>query len=439
MILAWLAILLLAVCGAPLFVVIGSCALLGFYSSGVDSTAVISNLYRLANAPSLMAIPLFTFAGYLMAEGGTARRLVRISNAALGWLPGGVPLVALGTSAFFTAFTGASGVTIIALGGLLYPVLVRDRYPDRFSLGLLTTCGSVGLLLFPALPVILYGYVAKVDTDELFAAGLLPCIFLVLLLYLYSALVGARFHTTRTAFSVRELLLAVREVVWELPLPLLILFNFYGRRIGLPGGWFDINQAAALSAVWAFIVQVFIYRDLRLLRDVPRVARDSMVLVGGILVILGVAVSFTDYLIFEDVPYRVFQMIRERIHSQVGFLLALNLFLLVVGCLMDIFSAIIVVVPLILPLAQEYEVHPVHLGIVFLTNLEIGYLTPPVGVNLFISSFRFERPMLDVYRAALSFLALLLVALAVITYVPDLSLVLGRWLGLGSGAAISLD
>jgi C4-dicarboxylate transporter, DctM subunit len=425
MTLAWIGIGLLALFGAPLFIVIGAAALLGFHGADIDSSAVIAELYSISSAPTLLAIPLFTFAGYLMAEGGSSARLLRLSRAILGWVPGGLSVVALATCAFFTAFTGASGVTIIALGGLLYPAMVRDRYPERYTLGLLTAGGSLGLLFPPSLPIILYGIVSQVSIDQLFVAGVFPGIFLVVLLSVYGVFVGLRSGVELIPFSGRELLAATREALWEIPLPFIVL-------VGIYGGYFTANQAAAVTAVYAFVVQVFIYRDLRLLGDVPRVARDSMVLVGGILIILGVALGLKNYLVDADVPQSILEMIQVHIHSKLMFLLALNVFLLIVGCLMDIFSAIIVVVPLITPLALAYGVDPVHLGIIFLTNLEIGYLTPPVGINLFISSFRFGKPVLELYRAALPFLAILLVGLMVITYWPDMSLALGRWLGLGS-------
>ena len=431
MTLAWIALIILGIGGAPLFVVIGAAALLAFHGSGGEGSFVIAELYgKMSAAPTLLAIPLFTFAGYLMAEGGTSKRLVRLSRALLGWMPGGLAIVALLTCAFFTAFTGASGVTIIALGGLMLPVLLDDRYPEKFSLGLLTTCGSLGLLFPPSLPMILYGIVANrpdypASIDELFVAGVLPGLFLVLILAVYSIVTAIRAKVELIPFRISEVLHAVRETFWELPLPVIVL-------VGIYGGYVTANQAAAITAVYAFIVQVFIYRDLSLTRDIPRIARESMVLVGAILLILGVALGLTNYLVDEQVPDQILAMIRQHIHSQFVFLLALNLFLLLVGSVMDIFSAIIVVVPLITPLAQEYGVHPIHLGIIFLMNLEIGYCHPPLGLNLFIASFRFNRSIWKLTIAALPFIVLMLVALIVITYWPDLSLALGRWFGVSS-------
>jgi C4-dicarboxylate transporter, DctM subunit len=435
---AWIGIAVLAICGAPLFVVIGSCALLAFYGSGGEGSYVIAELYgKMTAAPTLLAIPMFTFAGYMMAEGGTSARLLRLSKALLGWMPGGLAVVAIGTCAFFTAFTGASGVTIIALGGLLLPVLLKDRYSENFSLGLLTSCGSVGLLFPPSLPMILYGIVANrpdypASVDSLFIAGVLPGILLVSLLSAYGVFSAIRAGVELIPFSFSELLRAIRETIWELPLPVVVL-------VGIYGGYFTANQAAAITAVYAFVVQVIIYRDLHPIRDLPRVARESMVLVGAILLILGVALGLTNYLIDQQVPDQILEFIRQRIHTQFVFLLALNLFLLVVGCLMDIFSAIIVVGPLVTPLAQEYHVDPIHLGIIFLMNLEIGYCHPPLGLNLFIASFRFNRSILRLTIAAIPFVLLMLLALIVITYWPDLSLSLGRWLGTNQSMAIDMN
>lgn len=409
-------VILAALLGAPLFSIFGAAALFGFHSVGINTEAVIIQMNTLVSAPALVAIPLFTFAGYMMAESKTPERLVALSQALFGWMPGGLALVTLLACAFFTAFTGASGVTIIALGGLLYPILKKRGYPEGFSLGIVTCCGSLGLLFPPSLPLILYGIIAQVDVDKLFIAGVLPGVLLIVLLGLYSIIGGAK-TTSRVKFRVREVLRCLRAAAWELPMPFLVLCGVYG-------GYTTASEAAAVAAFYVFIVEVFIYRDLKLTTDVPRVMRDSMVLVGGILIIVAVALGFTNFLIDQEVPMKIFALTRRFITSQAMFLVVLNVFLLIVGCLIDIFSAIIVVVPLIVPIAMGYHVNPVHLGIIFLTNLEIGYLTPPFGLNLFLSSYRFKRPIVRVFRDTFPFLLILVLALIIITYVPSLSLTL---------------
>jgi tripartite ATP-independent transporter DctM subunit len=416
------ALILAALFGMPLFVVIGLVALVLFAQAGISSSAVAIEMFRVAEEPMLIAIPLFTFAGYLFAESGAPTRLVRVSNVVFSRFPGGLGVVALVACAIFTAFTGASGVTIIALGGLLLPALLQDRYPERFTLGLLTTSGSLGLLFPPSLAIILYAYVAQVSVDQLFVAGVLPGILLIVLLSLYVQHTARRAQIRRRRVEWRsEAWPAIREAIWEIPLPLLVLAGIYG-------GVLKIVEAAALTASYALIVEVFIYKDITV-RRLPEIVRESMILVGGILIILSSALGFTNYLVDAEVPMRLLEWIQGFVTSKLMFLLLLNVFLLIVGCLMDIFSALIVVVPLIVPVAEGYGVSLVHLGIVFLTNLEIGYSTPPVGLNLFISSFRFRRPVLEVYRASLPFLAILLVALAIITYVPALSLALVELFG----------
>ncbi len=412
---------LIALFGAPLFIIFGAISLISFHSAGIDSSATIIEMYRLASAPTLVAIPLFTFAGYLMAESRTPERLVAVAKPLFGWMPGGLAIMTIVACAFFTAFTGASGVTIIALGGLLYPILVKEKYPDGFSMGLVTTCGSVGLMFPPSLPLILFGLISGASVDQLFLAGLLPGILIITILGAYSVFINRGIKTQRHRFNLKQLIKAIRGAAWELPLPFIILFGIYG-------GFVTASEAAAVTAFYVFIVQVFIYRDLSLTKDVPRIAKQSMVLVGSIVVIFAVAMGFTSYLIDEQVPMRLFEWIRTFITSKWVFLLALNVFLLIVGSLMDIFSAIIVVVPLIIPIAKEFGVNPVHLGIIFLTNLEIGYLHPPVGLNLFLSSIRFKRTIINLYWVTLPFLSLLVLALLIITYWPDLSLYLVKYL-----------
>ena len=372
----------------------------------------------MANAPMLMALPLFAFAGIILAKSNAPRRLLRVSNAIFGWFPGGLAIVSLITCAFFTAFTGASGITIIALGGLLLPSLLRERYPETFSLGLLTTSGSLGLLFPPSLPLIIYGIVAKTSIDQLFLAGIVPGIFLVILLSLFSTLKGINAKVPRQAFSFIELLRAIKEAIWEIPLPIVVLGGVYS-------GYIAISEAATITAFYALLVEVFIKGDVKI-KDLFKIIQQSMILVGSILIILGCALAFTNYLIDAEVPMRILSFFKAHITSKFLFLILLNIFLLIVGCMMDIFSALTIVVPLIVPIAQAYGINLLHLGIIFLTNLEIGYSTPPVGINLFISSLFFERPVLKLYLASLPFLAILIFALIVITYVPDLSLFLVR-------------
>ena len=415
--------LLLALVGAPLFAVIAANALIAFLHSGIDQSNLGIQLYRMANQPMLITIPLFTFAGCLLGESRAARRLVDLSRALLGWLPGGLAIVALLVCALFTAFTGATGVTIVALGGLLYPALMADRYREKFSLGLVTTSGSLGLLFPPSLPLILYGVVSETSIDGLFRAGVLPGVLMVVLLSGYGIVSGLRCHAERSKSSWRELASALWAVKWELPLPFVVLGGIYSGKLA-------ISDAAAVTALYVLFVEVVLYRDVSL-TALPKVLRQTAVLVGGIMVIMGVALGYTDYLVDEEVPVKILDTIRAYISSKFVFLVLLNVFLLIVGCMMDIFSALFVVVPLILPIATEYGVDPVHLGIIFLTNLQIGYCTPPVGLNLFIASYRFRKPVTRLYVSCLPFLAILLLALVVITYVPDLSLFLCRLGGAG--------
>ncbi len=413
-----IAVLLLVLLGEPVFILIGAGGLLLFNSIGVSTSAVIVELYRLASLPALIAIPLFTFAGYLLAESEAPKRLVRLAQAFFGWMPGGLAIVSLISTAIFTAFTGASGVTIVALGGLLYPILVKESYPDRFATGLMTTSGSLGLLFPPSLPIILYGIVAGISVDKLFAAGVLPGILLIVMLSVYSIYTGVRSGVKRQAFSLREALRALKGAIWELPLPFIIIGGIYG-------GFFTASEASAIMAFYVLVVEVFLLRDVKFFKDLPRITKKSMMLVGAIFVVLGTALGLTNYLIDQQIPMAMFQFIHRFVSSQLVFLILLNLFLLVIN-MVEIFSAIIIVVPLIVPIAMQYGINPVHLGVIFLLNLEIGYMLPPLGLNLFISSLRFEKDIVKIYRAVLPFLAIALIALLIVTYLPDLSLYLTR-------------
>jgi len=407
---------LLMLLGVPLFVVISGLALCLLYLNQIDSSAVIIEMYRMATTPILVAIPLFTFAGYLLSESGAPRRLVRLSHALLGWLPGGVSMIALLTCAIFTALTGATGLTIIAMGGILLPAMTKVKYPESFSLGLLTTSGTLGLLFPPSLPLIIYAIVAKVRIDHLFVAGILPGILLIALLAPYCFLRAITAEVPRSRFSIPEVAGAVKDCMWELPLPFVVLGGIYG-------GYFVVSDAAAITAIYVLLVEVLIYRDIRW-GELPGIMKKSMVLVGTILIILGAALGLTNYLIDEEIPMKILDLIRAHIASPFLFLIVLNVFLLAVGCIMGMFPALTVVIPLITPIAQAYGIHPLHLGIIFLTNLEIGASIPPLGINLFISSIRFEKPVLSLYIASLPFIIILLVGLAIITYVPWLSLAL---------------
>ena len=405
---------LLAVLGAPLFTVIAASAMIGFYGQDSDLMIMAIEVQSIDSMPFLAAIPLFTFAGYLLSESDAPKRLVRLTGAMLGWMPGGLALVCLAACAFFTAFTGASGVTIIALGAILYPALKQDGYGDKFNLGLVTSAGSLGLLFAPSLPLILYGVVADVSIDNLFLAGILPGLLMLIMLSGYSIWLNRDIRQPLSSFSLREVGTALRDSIWELPLPIVVLGGIYS-------GFFAVSEAAAVTALYVLIVEVLILREIPL-KDLPRIMRSSMVLVGGILIILGVSIASTGYMIDADIPQRLFELVSNLVSSQTTFLILLLFFLLVLGAILDIFSAIILVVPLILPVAAGYGVNEVHLGIVFLAAMQLGYLTPPVGLNLFIASYRFEKPIMQVYSATFPFLIILMLSVILITFFPQLSL-----------------
>jgi tripartite ATP-independent transporter DctM subunit len=418
-----LAILLVAaVLGAPIFVVLGGAAVLLFMSEGTTPATVLVETYALSTSPTLPAIPLFTLTGFLLAEGRASERLLRVFRAWFGWIPGGTAVVCAVLCSFFTVFTGGSGVTILALGGLLLPTLLADGYRERFSLGLLTASGSLGLLLPPALPLILYGVVAQMPIEDLFIGGIFPGLLLTSMVAAWGVREGIVGRASRHRFRAREAAASVWDAKWELATPLIVI-------VALFGGIATAVETAALVSLYALVVQTFVHHEVSSGRNLLRVFAECIAVVGGVLIILGVAVGLTNYLVGAQVPTRLLEWTRGHIASPFGFLLALNLFLLVVGCLMDIFSAIVVVVPLIVPLGAAFGVHPVHLGIIFIANLELGYLTPPVGLNLFLASYRFNRPLLEVARASLPMLAILGAGVLAITYVPSLTLALLRMLG----------
>ena len=418
-----LAIVLLATAlGGPIFVALGGIAVLMFLIDGVAAAAVPVSTYRLVVSPTLPAIPLFTLAGFLLSQGNSSQRLLRIFRAFLGWMPGGTAVVAVVSCAFFTVLTGASGVTILALGGLLFQALQAERYREEFSVGLLTASGSLGLLFPPAVPLIFYAIVAEVPVPDLFVGGLLPGLLLMGLVMGWGVREGLRTPASRQAFSWQEVKGALWEAKWEMFLPVVVLTALFG-------GFATLVEAAALTALYAFVIQFLVIRDISIRKDLVPIISECLVLIGGVLIILAVALGFTNYLVDAQIPMKIVDWVQTYIQSPLTFLLCLNLLLLLVGCVMDIFAAIVVVVPLIVPLGAAYGIDPVHLGIIFIANLELGYLTPPVGLNLFMAAYRFERPLLKVWRSAIPYLIILGVGVLLITYVPAFSLALLDWIG----------
>ena len=411
-------LLFLTLLGTPLFIIMAAIAMIAFFLTDIELSAMAIEIYKMSSQSSIATIPLFTFAGQLLAQSGSPRRLTRLAEATLGWMPGGTAIAALITCAFFTAFTGASGVTIIALGGLLYPILIKQGYGEKFTLGMMTTSGSLGLLFPPSLPIILYGLVAKVDIEKLFLAGIIPGTFLIAVLSLWAVVNQPKNSPLQQkAFCREEFFGAIKGAAWEILLPIAILTGIYG-------GYATTTEAATLTACYVLIMVCFIYKELSLFKDIPQAVVESMSLVGSILLILCCALGLTNFLVDQEVPAKILEFMQGYLTNKYTFLFFLNIFLLLVGALMDIFSAIIVVVPLITPVALQFGVDPVHLAIIFLTNLEIGYITPPVGINLFIGSHKFKKPLIELYKASWPFFILLFLALMLITYIPWLSLVL---------------
>lgn len=409
-------LVLLALLGAPLFTIIAASAMWGFTKEGIDLQAIAIEFFGIGEIPMLIAIPLFTFAGYLLSESDAPKRLVRVTTTLMGWMPAGLAIVSLAACAFFTAFTGASGVTIIALGALLLPALHEAGYPERFSMGLVTTAGSLGLLFAPSLPLILYGVVAEISIESLFLAGVLPGLLMLVLLSGYSVWKNRAIRVPLADFSWRAVRAALWEAKWEIPLPIVVLGGIYS-------GYFAISEAAAVTALYVLIVDVFILREISF-GKLPKIIRESMVLVGGILLILGMSLASTNYMIDAGVPQKLLGMIGGLVEGRWSFIVLLLLFLLALGAILDIFSAIVLVVPLMLPVAIQFGVDPVHLGIIFLATMQLGYITPPVGLNLFIASYRFERPVVSVYLDTLPFFFILLVSVLIIAFWPWLSLAL---------------
>ena len=408
-----------AILGGSLFVLLGGATIIGYIVADYPLSQILTDFNKIIKHTTILIIPLFTFAGYVIAEGKAPQRLVAFARASVGWLPGGIAVIVLVTCAFFTTFTGASGVTIIALGGLVYPIL-RQTYNERFSLGLITASGSIGLLFPPSIPLILYAIIAEVPIGTMFFAGIIPGIIILLVLSAYCCGWSVFKKAERTKFSWSTFTKTLWEAKWEILLPILIL-----------GGLFkgiNLDEVAALTVIYVCIVEICIHRSISV-KTLPRLVKDSMILVGAILIILGIATALTGYLINLGVPDLVLEWIQSFTKNKIITLIGLNIFLLIIGCLMDIFSAIVIIVPLLIPIADGFGIHKIHLGIIVLTNLEIGYLTPPVGLNLFISSMKFDKSVILLYRSVFLFIALLLIALILVTYIPDLSLWLPRVLG----------
>ena len=409
-------LILLCIIGAPLFAVIAASAMLGYSSEDIDLMALIIEIIGLADMPFLSAIPLFTISGYLLSESNAPKRLVKLTNVILGWMPNGLAIVSLIACAFFTAFTGASGVTIIALGAILYPALTQAGYPDKFNLGLITTSGSLGLLFAPSLPLILYGVIAEVSIDDLFKAGILPGFLMISVLVIYSFSANKNLSNSLNKFTPNQMIEAIKESIWEIPLPFIVLGGIYS-------GFFAISEAAAVTALYVIFIEVIILKEIKI-SDLPVIMRDSMLLVGGILLVLSVSLASTNYMIDSGVPERIFNIVSEVISSKYSFLALLLLFLIILGAILDIFSAIVLVVPILLPIAAQYQIDPIHLGIIFLATMQLGYITPPVGINLFIASFRFEKSIIDVYSSTIPFFIILLFSVVLITFWPTLALIL---------------
>lgn len=409
--------------GVPIFIGLAGVAAVLLWDNYEPVMAIPMEAYNLSVKGHLPAIPLFTLAGFILAEGGTPKRLVALFRALFGWIPGGVAVVAILVCAFFTSFTGGSGVTILAMGGLLFPMLIHEKYSDRFTSGLLTSAGSLGLLLPPSLAVILYSVVAEIEIRKLFVSGFVPAMMELTLVAVYVFLFSRRTEVTRVRFEPRPVLRAMHGAIWELVVPALVLGSFLG-------GLATLVETAAITVLYALILEFVIRRNLTLKSDLLRVVSNAATLVGGVLLILGVAMGLTNFLIIAEIPDQTVEWVQSFVESPLFFLLLLNLFLLAVGCLMDIYSAITVVVPLIVPVALAFGIDPFHLGIIFLINLELGYLTPPVGMNLFLAAYRFERPLGEVYRAALPFLGIRCVAVLLVTYVPAITTYLPKALDL---------
>jgi C4-dicarboxylate transporter DctM subunit len=412
----WVSILLILFAiykGAPIFIGLGGLAILFFWQDYTPLSAIPAEAYRIVVSPTLSTIPLFTLAGYILAESRASERLFRLFRASFGWIPGGTPIVLVLLCGFFTALTGGSGVTILALGGLLYPLLTKEGYSKEFSLGLITVAGSLGLLFPPSLPLIIYGVTAAVSVKTIFLAGIVPGFLRVAMIGGWAVWQGEAQQIKRHKFNLTEIKKSLIETKWEAMIPFFILFGIFG-------GFTTLVETAALTVVYVFIIEVFVYKDLKS-KDLRKIILDCSTLIGGVLIILGVAMGLTSYLVDAQVPFKLLAWVKTFISSKLVFLLMLNIILLAVGCMMDIFSAIIIVVPLITPLGAYFGIDPVHLAIIFIANLELGFLTPPVGMNLFLSAYRFDENMPTIYKSTLPFFMVMLLSVLAITYIPILS------------------
>ena len=399
--------------GAPIFIGLGGLALLFFWRDWTPISAISAETYRIVVSPTLPTIPLFTLAGYMLAESKASERLVVLFRALFGWIPGGTPVILVLLCGFFTALTGGSGVTILALGGLLMPVLIKEGYSKRFSLGLITVAGSLGLLFPPSLPLIIYGVTAGISIKSVFLAGIVPGLIRVGMIGGWAVWQGKVQSVSKHSLNLNKIISAVKDAKWEAFIPFFVLFGIFG-------GYTTLVETASLISIYIFIIEFVIYKDLKF-NDLRKIILDCSTLIGGVLIILGVAMGLTSYLVDAQIPLHLLEWVKSTISSKLVFLLMLNIFLLAVGCLMDIFSAIIIVVPLITPLGAYFGIDTIHLAIIFIANLELGFLTPPVGMNLFLSSYRFEEPMSNIYKSTLPFFVVMLISVIAITYIPILS------------------
>ena len=399
--------------GLPIFLGLGGIAALLFWFDWTPLSAISAETYRIVVSPTLPTIPLFTIAGFLLAESKSSIRLLSLFQALFGWIPGGTPIVLVIICGFFTAITGGSGVTILALGGLLMPMLIKDGFSKDFSLGLITVSGSIGLLFPPSLPLIIYGVTAGVSIKSIFLGGIIPGLLILVIVASWAIFSSKRQSVAVYGFKIKNIKSALIESKWEIAIPFIIMFGIFG-------GYMTLVETAAISALYVLFITVFIYRDISFSK-VGNILIDCCALIGGVLIILGVAMGLTSYIIDAEVPMTLLEWVKTNISSKYIFLILLNVFLLIVGCMMDIFSATIIVVPLIKPIAAYFGIDPIHLAIIFIANLELGYLTPPVGMNLFLSAYRFDESMKSVYTSTMPFYFVMLFCVILITYFPILS------------------